>query len=439
MKKEIIAIALAGGVGNRFWPIATDKMLFPFMKSTIFDHAVIQRLPKIVSRLVIVANPTNVSVLKNIRLPIPHTTVVQEHATGMAGALMMAKELIAGRSLLIIISDNLVKPELYKEVLKQAKESNAFAVFPGWRPRQYFPGGYFILKGGKPIGIVEKPGSGNEPGPYVNISGHYIDDADILLETIQKTRSDRDDVYEKAISELMKHMDVRMIPYSGSCVSLKYPWHVLDVMDVLFADGLVLHKGRNVEIRSNVVIDGPVYLGDNVKIYENTKIVGPCYIGDQTIIGNNVMIRQSHIGANCVIGFGCDITRSFIGDNCWFHGNYVGDSVLEANVSIGSGSVLANLRLDEENIRSMVGKEIVDTGRIKLGSIIGRNVRIGVNTSIMPGVKIGNDSMIGAGVVLAKDLPEESFCLAQPGYTVSRNTKSFDRQKLRVEFRKKLE
>ena len=39
-------------------------------------------------------------------------------------------------------------------------------------------------------------------------------------------------------------------------------------------------------------------------------------------------------------GFNTDITRSYIGDNCWFHSNYIGDSVLEGNVSMGSGAAI---------------------------------------------------------------------------------------------------
>jgi len=60
---------------------------------------------------------------------------------------------------------------------------------------------------------------------------------------------------------------------------------------------------------------------------------------------------------------------------------------------------------------------------MKLGAMIAANVRIGVNTSIMPGVKIGNNSMIGAGVTLDCDLSDNSFCVAKPGYEISNNTK----------------
>jgi bifunctional UDP-N-acetylglucosamine pyrophosphorylase/glucosamine-1-phosphate N-acetyltransferase len=171
-----------------------------------------------------------------------------------------------------------------------------------------------------------------------------------------------------------------------------------------------------------------VYLEDNIKIFENTKIVGPCYIGKNTIIGNNTIIRGSHIGADSVVGFNCDVTRSYIGDNCWFHSNYIGDSVLENNISMGGGSSLANLRLDDG--------EIGVSGRRKLGAMIGVGVRIGVNASVMPGVNIGKNSFVGAGVVLDKNLPDNSFCIARPGYTISKNYKTAPIS--RDDFRKKI-
>ena len=88
---------------------------------------------------------------------------------------------------------------------------------------------------------------------------------------------------------------------------------------------------------------------------------------------------------------------------------------------MGGGAALANLRLDDGSISSHVKESPVNTSKTKLGAIIGQHVRIGVNASIMPGVKIGKGSFIGSGVVLDRDVPEESFCIVKGAYTVSRN------------------
>ncbi len=192
-----------------------------------------------------------------------------------------------------------------------------------------------------------------------------------------------------------------------------------------------LPAGRQVPARL-----AAVYIDDDVKIFEYTKIVGPTYIGKGSVIGNNNIIRNSYIGMGCVTGFSTDITRSYIGDNCWFHTNYIGDSVLVGNVSMGSGAKLANLRLDDGEIYSTVAGEKIATGRKKLGALIGSGVRIGVNTSIMPGVKIGKGSFIGSQVMLDKDLPDNSYCIVKHEYTIARNNSSASEK--RDEFKKNL-
>ena len=347
----------------------------------------------------------------------------------MGNALLAAKDGIGSGPILIVNVDDVIDPSLLSRMVK----TGAFGAIPGLKKGGPF--GYVKFEGNRPVGIVEKPKPGEEPSPYVNVVCHYVADGRALIAEIEKTQSTTDDRYEKALTSLMQEHSFVFVPYDGPMAALKYPWHVLDAMQV-FLDGMETHKGKNVVIKSNVIIEGAVYIEDNVKIFEHTKIVGPCYIGRNTIIGNNSIIRGSHIGADSVIGFNCDVTRSYIGDNCWLHSNYIGDSVLEADISMGSGAVLANLRLDDGEISSVVQGKKVSTGRNKLGAMIGKGVRIGVNASIMPGVKIGANSFVGSGVVLDRDLPEDSFCMANPGYTVKKNTKKA--AAARMEFKGKL-
>lgn len=417
MKKKLTLVVLAGGIGKRFWPFSTNKTLFPFLGKPLFAAS---RIPKEVTHMAIVSDTGSADTFRHMETPIPKTVVVQPEAAGMADAVLSTKQEISGGSVIILIADDVAEPGVLDELVAKATSTGAFGVLVGWKPPAYFPGGYLRLAADRVTAIVEKPGAGNEPSPYITMVAQYIEDADALISEISRTESSNDDVYEKSLTALMKDNTFVIMPYHGRFASLKYPWHVLDVMDVVFQD-LKSYKGKNVVIKENVILEGPVYIEDGVKIFENTKIVGPCYIGKNTIIGNNNIIRHSHIGAECVTGFNTDVTRSYIGDNCWFHSNYIGDSVLEGNVSMGSGSCLANLRLDDGEIKG--------TGRTKLGAMVGKGVRIGVNASIMPGVKIGNNSFVGAGVVLDRDLPDQSFCMAKPGYEISKNKKTASRSR----------
>lgn len=422
MTKQLIAVVLAGGIGNRFWPLSTDKILFPWFGKPFIEYSVREVLPREVTKVVVVTNPQNDALIRSVRFPVPSVCVVQRSAAGIADAILTAASELADSALLIINGDDVTNSGMLSDVVKTGLSEQAFGVIPGFVSQSYFPGGYMVLDGKNVKNIIEKPGEGNEPGSIVAMLGHYISDGNELISVLKETKSDADDVYEKSLSTLMKRHSFLLHEHTGEFASLKYPWNVLDVTDILLSR-LKSYRGHGVDIKSNVIIKGNVHIEDNVKIFENTKIVGPCYIGRGTIIGNSNMIRESHIGANCVTGFSSDISRSYIGDNCWFHNNYIGDSVLEGNISMGGGAALANLRLDDGIIASRVKETPVSTSKNKLGSIVGQHVRIGVNASIMPGIKIGSGTFVGSGVVLDKDVPSGSYCIVKGAYTITRNTK----------------
>jgi UDP-N-acetylglucosamine diphosphorylase / glucose-1-phosphate thymidylyltransferase / UDP-N-acetylgalactosamine diphosphorylase / glucosamine-1-phosphate N-acetyltransferase / galactosamine-1-phosphate N-acetyltransferase len=434
MNKDVVAVVLAGGIGRRFWPLTTDKSFFSFLGKTFIEHTVIDALPREINRIVFVANKNNYKYFQNLTLKIPHLVVTQQSPNGMADAILNAQSVISDASILVLIADHLVNKQLFQQILDIAKTRKVSGVMPGWKTDKYFPGGYLVVDNDRIKEIIEKPGEDKVPSHYVYVSGQYFDDINVLIDQIRKTTSNQDDIYEKALSDLAKHSEFIMVPYDGPSSSLKYSWNVLDVTQDLLNQINSSYRGTDVVIKQNVMIEGNVYIGNHVKIFENSKIVGPCYIGDNTIIGNNNMIRDSHIGSGCVTGFNTDITRSYIGNECWFHANYIGDSVLEGNVSLGSGSVLANLRLDEDEIFSYDRNDKLNTKRNKFGSIIGKNVRIGVNVSVMPGIKIGQNTFIGGGITVDRDIPDNSFVTQKHEIIIKSNQKQLN-QNTRDQFK----
>jgi carbonic anhydrase/acetyltransferase-like protein (isoleucine patch superfamily) len=95
----------------------------------------------------------------------------------------------------------------------------------------------------------------------------------------------------------------------------------------------------------------------------------------------------------------------------------------------GSGTKTGNLRLDEKEIVSEIKGEKVCSQKSKLGAFIGKNVRVGINTSIMPGVKIGGGSFIGAHFLCDSDIPEKKFTYQKTPVVSKKNqTSSFIRK-----------
>ena len=82
------------------------------------------------------------------------------------------------------------------------------------------------------------------------------------------------------------------------------------------------------------------------------------------------------------------------------HHNYVGDSVIGADCNLGSGTKIANLRLDKNTIIvDHYGKRI-NTQRRKLGVIMGDHVQTGINAVVNVGSIIGDHVHIGPGTIV---------------------------------------
>lgn len=96
-----------------------------------------------------------------------------------------------------------------------------------------------------------------------------------------------------------------------------------------------------------------------------------------------------------------EVKNSYVGNfSAIPHLSCIGDSIIGNHVNIGGGSKVANLRHDGKNIRVKIKDTLVDSGRHKLGAIIGDNVHLGINTLIYPGRIIPTDSTtIPGGIV----------------------------------------
>jgi bifunctional UDP-N-acetylglucosamine pyrophosphorylase/glucosamine-1-phosphate N-acetyltransferase len=295
---------------------------------------------------------------------------------------------------------------VYDTILEACREGSASSYILGVRVAEYFPGGYLVVDGDNCIlRIVEKPRRGEEPSDIVNVVVHLHRDARALFLSLTKVRGDGSDAYEQALQGMIDEGHrLKHIEYDGFWCPIKCPWHLLDAMDY-FLDQSPGGIASSASISEKATIEGNVIIDENVRVLENAVVRGPCYIGKNSVIGNSALIRdRSHIGADCVVGFSTEIKHAYIGDGCWFHSNYIGDSVISDRCSFGAGTVTANFRLDEEMVAVKSADETMDTGRDKLGTMVGAGSKTGINVSIMPGVRIGPNSVVGPHVMLGRDL-----------------------------------
>jgi len=182
-------------------------------------------------------------------------------------------------------------------------------------------------------------------------------------------------------------------------------------------------KLRNQFIKSGVKMIGPetIFFSKDTKIGKNVTINPYVVIGPRVKIGNNVTINSfSHL-EDCVIknkvevgpyarlrpgtvleegskiGNFVEIKKSTVGKKSKVnHLSYIGDSELGKNVNIGAGTITCNY-----------------DGINKSKTKIKNNVFIGSNTSLIAPIIINENSIIGAGSVITKNVKKKSLALSR--------------------------
>lgn len=398
MKIKNICI-LAGGDSTRFWPLE-EKILTKFLGKQYLRY-IIEHVNNFAETVCVVTNPENKSEIQAIDPKMK--LILQKSSEGMGGAILACKNQIEGETLVLgnDLFDYSLLPHLFK------KDSDM--VLLAKKMDTYFPGGYLRLAGNKIQGIEEKPDPQKTPSNMVRLVADYIQDIGNFISIIEKIGSRTDSAYEQALTLVIQNKHATYETYERYWYPLKFPWHVLSIMEFFLGTLKEKKVGKNSMISENALITGPVHIGDNVKVGDFTKIAGPVYIGDNVIVGDHTLVRESHIGNGALVGGGTEVARSYVGENVYLHRNYVGDSVVDRDVLLASGTVTANYRFDGKSVFSKVGDQKIDSEKVKFGTIIGRGAKVGINCSIFPGVKIGKNTFVAPHESVESDLPDDSY------------------------------
>lgn len=428
-----VLVILAGGANSRFWPLL-EKSLFLFNDTPLLELQLRTLLDVGFKRVVVVGNPGNKESIERIgqRLSgaLEFHVVIQREAKGMGDALLSLRPLFGQDTsptpVYVCQVHDLFEPSLHERMLRAHYEDPSVTLLASYRVHEHFPGGYLVVKSDMTVtNIIEKPAIGSEPSDLVNIVAHVHPDLTRLLDRIEReyaTQAGTDDHYERAMASLMKERRFMAVPYEGRWHPIKYPWHVLDAMGY-YLDQLHEHTADDAVIAQSAHITGPVYIGAGARILDGATIVGPAYIGANTLIGQYSHVRQSMISADCVVGLGSEVNRSYIGRYAMMHSAKALDSVLadgsgaDERINLSAGVITANLRTDSGHISSIIKGDRVDTERSKLGSIIGAGAFIGIGAMLMPGVKIGRRSIVGASTLVRNDVPDHTLLYVEQQYT----------------------
>jgi UDP-N-acetylglucosamine diphosphorylase/glucosamine-1-phosphate N-acetyltransferase len=385
------AVIMAAGEGNRMRPLTGNrpKVMLPIANKPILEHLLVEVKAGGVNEFIFIVGYCDEQVRSYFgsgqRWGVDITYSEQRKQLGTAHAVGMV-EGMTGENFLVINGDVIVNRNDVKKLMK--KPHNTISVIEVKDPRGL---GMIELSSTKVKGIYEKT---EHPPTMMANAGFYLFTPEVF-EAISRTEKSPRGEYEitDTLKILIKSKTGLRYLVLSSWLDLSYPWDLLRANEAML-DGL---KAQNLgQVEPNVTMKGPVVIGKNTMIKAGAYIEGPVIIGEDCRIGPNCYIRPSTtIGNDCHIGAAVEVKNSIImGGTDFPHLNYVGDSVIGEGCNFGAGTKIANLRLDKKNI--VVNG--IDTGRRKLGAIIGDGVETGINASINVGTMIGNNTFLGPGV-----------------------------------------
>ena len=184
-----------------------------------------------------------------------------------------------------------------------------------------------------------------------------------------------------------------------------YPWQALAGIQNLIEE---LGAGLGEEYTE---VCPQVWVHKTAKVAPTAYLGAPCIIGENTEVRHGAFVRGSAlVGKNCVVGNSVELKNVILFDNVQVpHYNYVGDSILGYKSHMGAGSITSNVKSDKSLVTVKDGDQVLQTGRKKVGAMLGDHVEVGCNSVLNPGTVIGRGCQIYPLSCVRGVIPENSI------------------------------
>ncbi len=398
------ALILAAGKGSRMWPLTETypKPLLPLCGNPIIEYQIKALRNVGVAKINILIGHRMKEISDLVgnggKYGVEINYIVQNKQKGTGHAVSLAEKHIDG-AFFCLNGDTLINEENLNLLSKQ-KGSMVMMITDVDDGEKF---GAVQTKNGILESIIEK----GIKGPASINAGIYLFNKKIFQSLKSIERSVRG---ELELTDALKLNKIYTVNYQGFWKDIGSPWDLLTANEVC-----IDHILNNIQgtVEDNVSIKGNVHLGKNSVIKSGTYIEGPLWIGENCIIGPNAYLRKGTVlcGENKV-GASSEIKNSILFKGAKApHHNYVGDSIIGKNCNLGSGTKVANLRLDKEEIHVIHKGKRTNTSRRKLGVIMGDNVATGINASINSGTIIGSETQIGPNALISGTYESKSLII----------------------------
>ena len=431
---ELLSIILAAGEGTRMRS-ATPKVLHPVGGLPMVGHVMRTALGAGSTSICVVVGPNHEAVQAEVTRHGPGTQIFSQlERLGTGHAVRQARAAFdkADGNVVVLYADNPLVSKTTVATIAARLDDGADIVVVGYRPADPTNLGRLLTRDGRLLAIrehrdateeerkiglansgiigfraealrsiIDRIGNKNAKGEY------YLTDAVELanddgrrVEFIEADPGEVmgvDDRVRLAAAEA-QFQELRRADFMTAGVTLKDPdsvWFSYDTeigRDVTIFPNVVFGAGvkiaDNVEIRAFCDIEDAV-IGAGSSIGPFARIRGGAELGPDVHLGNFVEVKKSRIGAGTKAG----------------HLSYLGDADIGSKTNIGAGTITCNY-----------------DGVNKDKTIIGDNVFIGSNASLVAPVTIGNGAYTASGSVITEDVPADAVAFGRarqenkPGY-----------------------
>jgi len=436
------AVILCAGAGTKIWPFAQirSKTMLPVSNKPVVAYAVDALTQMGFDNIVLVAGRFADEIRSYFR-DMPTVRIIVDPAPkGTAASLLLAEQVVKG-AFLALYGDTIVQPEdLAALVAAYERENTPQALVSPVKGRSADCVGCRI-DGGL---LREVWGHSRDESTHFfagfAFGSEFFDALSFNPSRFAYTEVGMmppvESYLEVSVADEMKR-GVRFgaVEAAGPVFDIDKPWHILAAnaavnemrccaltqnelaegaaIDPTASVGGFVRLGKNSKIGRNVIIKGNIIVGDNTALTDGAIVSGNVVIGDNTSVRNACFIeRSATVGNECIVSHAAELD-GLIMDRVYLYHYMEINGVVGENTDFGAATVCGSLRFDDgSTIHRVKGRrEFPESCADSV--FVGDYCRTGVNAILMPGVKVGTYSVIGAGVVLNRDVKDHTLIYAE--------------------------
>lgn len=440
MKSPIAVVVLAAGAGTRM-KSALPKVLHPLANLPMVAHVLANAAALKPSRIVGVIAPGATGVARAFA---PHPTAVQDKPLGTGHAARAALGALKGHDgpVLVVFGDApLVTTESLRRLVAACSKAKAAVGVLGFTARDPSPYGRLIVESGELVRIVEsKDADAAERAVDFCNSGVMCIDGRLIAKLLGAIRDDnvKRELYLTDAVRIARAAGHKAIAVAGeeaefqginSRVELAVAEQALQqrlrhaamLGGVTMTDPGTVWLSADTKFGTDVTIGPNVRFGTGVTVGANTVIKAFCDIegvrvGKGAIIGPFARIRPgSDVADDVHIGNFVELKATRMGRGAKAnHLAYLGDADIGPGSNIGAGTIAVNY-----------------DGYGKHRTVIGADVFIGSNSSLVAPLRVGKGANVTAGSVVTEDVPADAVAFGRARQVTKKGRAAALRAKLR--------